>query len=385
MPGTLISKTVERARSPTTISDAVQHSWRREARRGFLNTATVGLPPRAGPQALQAHITRWQDGQLIAAVGGRRRRPLPSGVRAPGRRQRRGRCGRRRRELVRRARRGVAAVERHGFSSPTATSHRSCSRSWSSSAAACRCVRVALEEIVDAIDAQTDIVAVSAAQSADGRVIDLDALAAAARHHGADVLLDATQAAGWMAIDAVAVHLRRGGRVQVVPVPARRRVHDRRRRDGQRLMAHHASWYAGRDPWESIYGTPLRLAPGARRLDMSPAWACWCGGAPALELLAERGPVGDRCSQPSARRPPAPRARPRAERQRDRQRRRPRRGGPARRGGRAGATRAGNARVSFHLYNDEQRRRPRARRAARLNAELSRRSRCRVAAPARTA
>ena len=33
-----------------------------------------------------------------------------------------------------------------------------------------------------------------------------------------------------------------------------------------------AGWYAGQHPWESIYGTPLRLAEDARRFDVSPAW-----------------------------------------------------------------------------------------------------------------
>ncbi|WP_338028296.1 hypothetical protein [Actinomadura graeca] len=50
-----------------------------------------------------------------------------------------------------------------------------------------------------------------------------------------------------------------------------------------------AGWYAGEDVWDSIYGLPLRLAADARRFDMSPAWQCWAGQAPALELLAGVG------------------------------------------------------------------------------------------------
>jgi selenocysteine lyase/cysteine desulfurase len=51
----------------------------------------------------------------------------------------------------------------------------------------------------------------------------------------------------------------------------------------------HAGWYAGEDPWTSIYGPPLRLARSARRLDISPAWLAWAGTVPALELLGEVG------------------------------------------------------------------------------------------------
>src|SRR6185312_14726002 len=52
---------------------------------------------------------------------------------------------------------------------------------------------------------------------------------------------------------------------------------------------HAAGWYAGASPWDSIYGAPLRLAPGARRFDVSPAWQSWVGQAPALELLTGVG------------------------------------------------------------------------------------------------
>jgi selenocysteine lyase/cysteine desulfurase len=51
----------------------------------------------------------------------------------------------------------------------------------------------------------------------------------------------------------------------------------------------YAGWYAGEEPWTSIYGPPLRLAKDARRLDISPAWLAWVGTVPALELLAEVG------------------------------------------------------------------------------------------------
>jgi selenocysteine lyase/cysteine desulfurase len=47
-----------------------------------------------------------------------------------------------------------------------------------------------------------------------------------------------------------------------------------------------AGWYAGDDPWTSIYGAPLRLAKDARRFDLSPAWFSWVGSAESLELLA---------------------------------------------------------------------------------------------------
>ena len=50
-----------------------------------------------------------------------------------------------------------------------------------------------------------------------------------------------------------------------------------------------ANWFAGQDVHESYYGLPLRLAADARRFDISPAWHCWVGTAPALRVLSEVG------------------------------------------------------------------------------------------------
>jgi len=61
---------------------------------------------------------------------------------------------------------------------------------------------VALEELAEAVDGDTDLVAVAAVQSSDGRLADLDAIGSAAAHHGARTLVDATQACGWLPLDA---------------------------------------------------------------------------------------------------------------------------------------------------------------------------------------
>ncbi len=48
------------------------------------------------------------------------------------------------------------------------------------------------------------------------------------------------------------------------------------------LVPLHAGWYAGENPWTSVYGLPLRLAGAARGLDSSPVWLAHigrCGGA----------------------------------------------------------------------------------------------------------
>jgi selenocysteine lyase/cysteine desulfurase len=56
-----------------------------------------------------------------------------------------------------------------------------------------------------------------------------------------------------------------------------------------RIVPIAAGWYAGEHPWDSCYGTPLRLASDARRFDVSPAWLSWHAAAATLELFEAVG------------------------------------------------------------------------------------------------
>ncbi|MFV2100673.1 aminotransferase class V-fold PLP-dependent enzyme [Micromonospora sp. LOL_024] len=148
---------------------------------------------------------------------------------------------------------------------------------------------VPLAELAASVDADTDLVAFSLVQSADGAVAAYDDIVAAARTHGALVAVDATQACGWLPFDA--------GRADVVVAGGYKWLMGPRGtafaylaptlRD--RLRPDAAGWYAGHDPHASYYGPPLRLAEDARRFDISPAWFSWVGAAPALDLLLEIG------------------------------------------------------------------------------------------------
>jgi selenocysteine lyase/cysteine desulfurase len=148
---------------------------------------------------------------------------------------------------------------------------------------------VSLAELAGAIDGATDVVAFSAVQSADGAVADLDAIADAAARCGAMTVVDATQACGWLPLDAARfdVVVSSGYKWLLGPRGTAYMSVRPERWDALRPIA--AGWYAGESVMASLYGAPLRLAADARRFDVSPAWHAWVGAVAGLELLTEIG------------------------------------------------------------------------------------------------
>jgi selenocysteine lyase/cysteine desulfurase len=150
-------------------------------------------------------------------------------------------------------------------------------------------VPVPTDRVADAIRPGTTAVALSAVQSVNGEVADLESVVQSASAVDALVVVDATQAVGWLPIDA--------SRLDAVVCAGYKWLTSPRGSAflavGERLDARmrplNASWYAGEDIHDSYYGPPLRLAKDARRFDVSPAWFSWVGTAPALELLEEIG------------------------------------------------------------------------------------------------
>lgn len=159
---------------------------------------------------------------------------------------------------------------------------------------------VAPDALVSSVDGH-DVVAVSVVQSADGRVLDVPRLLDAARSAGARVLLDVTQAAGWLPLrrGAAGVGAAGVGGAEVGAADwvvcagykwllAPRGTAWMALTDDalERTPPVAANWYAGQDRWQSVYGLPLRLATDARRLDLSPVWLAHVGAAAALPWLA---------------------------------------------------------------------------------------------------
>jgi selenocysteine lyase/cysteine desulfurase len=135
------------------------------------------------------------------------------------------------------------------------------------------------------VDSTVDVVAFSLVQSADGHVVDYAAVVEAARAHGALVVVDVTQACGWLPFDGSLADVVAGGAYKWLMSPRGSAFAYFSPHVRERFVPHAAGWYAGEDVHGSYYGEPLRLASSARRFDISPSWPVYVGTAPALELV----------------------------------------------------------------------------------------------------
>ncbi|MEV7523635.1 aminotransferase class V-fold PLP-dependent enzyme [Streptomyces sp. NPDC091371] len=146
-----------------------------------------------------------------------------------------------------------------------------------------------LEALAEAVGPDTALVSVSAVQSADGRMADLAAVRAATTAHGARMLVDATQAAGWLPFDASPYEYTvtggykwlLGGRGASYLTVSEEAQHT--------LTPINAGWVAAESMWDAIYGPMPQLAEGARRFDETPAFLAYHAAEPSLALLERIG------------------------------------------------------------------------------------------------
>lgn len=252
----------------------------------YCNTASFGLPPRPAWEALQAALADWQGGRTSwehwgqstedaravfarlvgvdvdrVAVGSTVSELVGSVVTAlpPGTR------------VV------VPEIEFTSTLFPLLVQRR----------LDVRAVRSA--DLVQAIDQDVGAVAFSAVQMSTGEVADVDAIVSAAAGVGAITLCDATQALGWLPLDAGRFDALVCGAYKWLMAPRGSAFLTVSERLLGSAVPHSAGWYAGEDVHASYFGPPLRLASSARRLDVSPAWFSWVGTEPALALLEQIG------------------------------------------------------------------------------------------------
>jgi selenocysteine lyase/cysteine desulfurase len=251
---------------------------------GFLNSPTYGLPPRFMVQALQGCIARWQAGTMEVPV-------FDEDVRA-------GRAGYAALTGV-----PVDSVAMGGTVSallglvaaavPDGTRVATLPGEFTSTtfpfaAQAGRGVTVtelAADELVSAA-ADFDVVTVSLVQSANGAVLDADALRRTVAGSDTLTVIDITQALGWKRVDVGWADVTVAAVYKWLLAPRGTAWMSLSDRVGRLMTPHAANWYAGEDPWRTIYGLPLRLADNARRFDASPTWFSALGAGLTLPWLA---------------------------------------------------------------------------------------------------
>ena len=264
-----------------TLDDA-RRLWQPAS--SYLNTASYGLPPQPGWAAMQLALADWQGGRTSwEAWGDSTHAAREAFAQMLGVAGERVAVGATVSELV-----GLvaASVDRGRL---VCAEGDFTSLVWPWLVNGFDVTEVPLARLAETVDSSTAVVAVSVVQSSTGVVADLDAIVAAARAHGSLVVLDATQACGWLPLDA--------SRFDAVACAGYKWLCSPRGTAyltlGDALLERveplHAGWFAGEDSHSSYYGTPVRLARAARRLDTSPAWFSWVGAAPTLELLNEIG------------------------------------------------------------------------------------------------
>ena len=122
--------------------------------------------------------------------------------------------------------------------------------------------QVPLAELSGAVGPDTWMVAYALVSSSTGEVADAAAVSAAATATGARVLVDVTQATGWLPTTDLEGRPRRLPHLQVALRTTRQRVRclspsERRRRSGRSPRV----GTPAADPWASCYGPELDLAP----------------------------------------------------------------------------------------------------------------------------
>ncbi len=250
---------------------------------GFLNSPTFGLPPQFMVQALQDCITQWQTGTMhvpsfdddvragregyaalagvpvdsvtmggtVAALLGLVAAAVPDGAR-------------------------VATLAGE-FTSTTFPFAAQVGRGVT-------ITELSADELVSAA-ADYDVVTASLVQSANGAVLDTDALRKTVA--GTDVLtvIDITQAIGWKRVDLGWVDVTVGSVYKWLMAPRGTAWMSLSDRISSIMTPHAANWYAGEDPWQTIYGLPLRLTSTARRFDASPSWFSVLGAGLTMSWL----------------------------------------------------------------------------------------------------
>ncbi|MFE1196124.1 aminotransferase class V-fold PLP-dependent enzyme [Streptomyces olivaceoviridis] len=149
-----------------------------------------------------------------------------------------------------------------------------------------------IADLIDAIDDDTVMLAISEVTTREGQRMDLPALRVATDRVGARLFVNLTQSLGALRFDYdavrpdyLAVH---GYKWMLCPRGAAWLVTEPRRVPGLTPLA--PSWKSTPSP-HGYFGGPPDFADTASRCDTSPAWFSWIGASASLRLLTKLDPA----------------------------------------------------------------------------------------------
>jgi selenocysteine lyase/cysteine desulfurase len=264
------------------------HGEQFDGARSFLNSATYGLPSRRVSEALHAALRTWELGELAPAE-------FDASVAAA------------RAAFARMAGRPVETVAMGGSVSellglvasalPDGTRVATFDHEFTSVTAPFdqQGRGITVEALpageLERRAAEFDVVTVSLVQSADGRVLDVAALRSAVAATDTRVILDVTQAMGWMRLDVARADVVVGGSYKWLLSPRGAAWMAIGPTMIDALTPHTAGWYSSEHPWQNTYSLPSQQAADARRFDASPAWFTILGAGLAMPWLASLDPA----------------------------------------------------------------------------------------------
>lgn len=249
---------------------------------GYLSACTTGLPIRATVEAVTASLGEWAAGRLdlgIAATHVERSRELFAQL--VGVLPEQVGVGSQVSSLA-----AIVASSLPDGSHVLAAAGDFSSLTHPFEQQAHRGIRVSyapVSALADAITEDTDAVVFSLVQSATGEIADGTAISEAARRVGARTVVDTTQAAGWLPLDASKYDVTLCHAYKWLLSP--RGTAFITALDHTWLVPIAAGWCSADDVWSSCYAGNTPLSAHARRLDVSPAWQSWAGTVPALEFV----------------------------------------------------------------------------------------------------
>jgi selenocysteine lyase/cysteine desulfurase len=143
------------------------------------------------------------------------------------------------------------------------------------------------DDLIAAIDDDTNLVAFSSVHSASGQRIDVARVATAARDRGARVFVDATQACGVWDHPLELIDYMGVGAYKWLMGPRGASFLYVRPELVDEMTPAFAGWRTPEARYSEFYGPPLDMAPRASRFDAGLAYLAWVGLAESLDFLAQ--------------------------------------------------------------------------------------------------